>query len=570
LNWKELSQYVFSAPPYHEETWRHSCLPVIPGERQLKSGSVTADRKRGAPALKTHLFDDSILATTEAALNFITNILDSSTTYSIIGKAMDGTIVLWNEGARRLYGYEAEEVVGKLNAALLHAPQEVLSGRPRQILDAALQDGKWEGTVQRVRRNGEQFSARVVVTPRFDSSGKPIGFLLISKDISEELRLAAQLESANKDLREQIAHRQEAETTLLHTQEAMIAHAREMEEIAFQMRQLTEMTDLLQSCASSDETRQVAKQALHQFFPEEAGIIYLSTEPGGLLEIFTSWNIANLIPNERENFEPHECWALRRGRPHVIGIDSAALKCSHLQDREHGGSICVPMMARGQSFGVFLLAWTVIDSQSSSPRHAFRQSQAVGVAHIIALAISNVRLREALKEQTIRDPLTGLYNRRYLEDSLHREICRAQRSQSSIGIIMIDIDNFKQFNDTFGHAMGDQMLRALGVYLKALVRPEDIPSRYGGEEFTLVLPGASSEIVRERAEKLRNGFRNVPSSFGLALGNAIETLSLSVGVSVFPEHGDSVKQVLKAADQALYEAKTNGKDRVMLAVKAHA
>ena len=113
------------------------------------------------------------------------------------------------------------------------------------------------------------------------------------------------------------------------------------------------------------------------------------------------------------------------------------------------------------------------------------------MAETIALAVSNVRLREALREQTIRDPLTRLYNRRYLEDSLNREISRARRAGSSVGIIMIDIDNFKLFNDSLGHPMGDQLLCSLGTYLNARVRPEDIPSRLGGDEFTVLLSGAS-------------------------------------------------------------------------------
>src|SRR6476661_7178217 len=131
--------------------------------------------------MATKLFDSAIVGTAEQALDFIGNILESSTEYSVIGKDLEGKILLWNEGARRLYGYEPEEVVGKANSSILHVPEDVASGRPREIMDAALRDGKWEGTIQRARKNGQQFTARVVITPRRDSRGKAIGFLLISK-----------------------------------------------------------------------------------------------------------------------------------------------------------------------------------------------------------------------------------------------------------------------------------------------------------------------------------------------------------------------------------------------------
>ncbi|HEX3371947.1 MAG TPA: sensor domain-containing diguanylate cyclase, partial [Candidatus Acidoferrales bacterium] len=390
-----------------------------------------------------------------------------------------------------------------------------------------------------------------------------IGILLISKDISQEIRMTLELESTNNHLREQILQRQIAETALMQSHQELIVRSVELEQTASQMRRLVEMSDLLQSCASSDEARQVAEKALTKFFPAEAGTIYLASELSGTLETFASWNNANLALDE--SFGPQECWALRRGRPHIFTIDGAATRCTHVRDKKAEASICAPMSGQGKSLGVFHMEWREGDTGASSSRTEDRQSLAAGVADIIALAISNVRLREALKDQTIHDPLTGLYNRRYLEDSLHREISRARRSGASVGFIMFDVDNFKQFNDTHGHQLGDQLLRALGNYLKALVRPEDIPCRYGGEEFTLVMPGASREIARERAEKARRGFQNLRLSDRLGLGNAVDAVTISAGVAVFPEHGNEVNQVLKAADEALYEAKRAGKDRVEMA-----
>ena len=145
--------------------------------------------------MNSPLFDRKIVGNAEEALDLIGNMLQSSTEYSIIGKDLEGKILLWNEGARRLYGYEPEEIVGKANSAILYTPEDVLAGKPRESLDAVLRDGKWEGTIRRVRKDGRQFTARVVITPRRDALGRPIGFLVISKDISEEIRLTEQLKA---------------------------------------------------------------------------------------------------------------------------------------------------------------------------------------------------------------------------------------------------------------------------------------------------------------------------------------------------------------------------------------
>ncbi|MFZ2853350.1 MAG: PAS domain S-box protein [Rhodocyclaceae bacterium] len=145
--------------------------------------------------MSANLFDSAIVGDSASAVDFITNILQASTEYSIIGKSLDGTIQLWNEGARRLYGYEPEEVVSKANSDILHVPEDVQAGKPAQILAAALESGKWEGTLQRLRKNGERFTARIVITPRLDAAGQPIGFLLMSKDISDEVRLTDELKA---------------------------------------------------------------------------------------------------------------------------------------------------------------------------------------------------------------------------------------------------------------------------------------------------------------------------------------------------------------------------------------
>ena len=167
-----------------------------------------------------------------------------------------------------------------------------------------------------------------------------------------------------------------------------------------------------------------------------------------------------------------------------------------------------------------------------------------------------------LREQSTRDFLTGLYNRRYLEETLERELLRASRKHLSLGIIMLDVDDFKRINDTSGHAAGDAILRELGNLLREHVRGEDIPSRYGGDEFIIVLPGASREVTQKRAELLRENIRQVHIQYE---GQILEAVTLSLGVAVFPEGGVTSAAILRAVDDALYRAKRDGRDQVVLA-----
>jgi diguanylate cyclase (GGDEF)-like protein/PAS domain S-box-containing protein len=167
-----------------------------------------------------------------------------------------------------------------------------------------------------------------------------------------------------------------------------------------------------------------------------------------------------------------------------------------------------------------------------------------------------------LRELSVRDHLTGLFNRRYMEETLERELLRASRKGLSLGILMIDVDDFKQFNDNFGHAAGDAILRELGALVLGHFRGEDVACRYGGDEFIIVLLDASREMTRKRAELLCEHTRHLNIQFE---GQVFETITLSIGIAAFPEHGTTSAEILKAADTALYRAKHEGRDRVIVA-----
>jgi diguanylate cyclase (GGDEF)-like protein len=219
------------------------------------------------------------------------------------------------------------------------------------------------------------------------------------------------------------------------------------------------------------------------------------------------------------------------------------------------------MTAQGEMFGVLHLR-----SGSLRPERPDQRGILLTTGDDIALAFANLRLRETLRDQSIRDPLTGLYNRRYMEESLEREVRRAARGQHSLGIVMMDLDHFKEFNDAYGHAAGDALLRELGGLFRSFVRAEDIACRYGGEEFTLILPEATLDGARQRAERLREGVKQLHVKPPL---EGLSAVTLSLGVAAFPDHGTSGDVLLRLADRALYQAKAEGRDRTCVASLPH-
>jgi diguanylate cyclase (GGDEF)-like protein len=241
-------------------------------------------------------------------------------------------------------------------------------------------------------------------------------------------------------------------------------------------------------------------------------------------------------------FLPKDCWALRRGRRHFHADNGVS--CNHIPPNEAiAATLCIPMIAQGETIGLFYLSTNTAIALPES-----KQQLARTLAEQVGLAIANLRLQETLQQQSIRDPLTGLFNRRYLEESLNQELSRAQRQQQQIGVIMIDIDHFKKFNDTYGHDAGDYVLQTVGTLLKKYVRGSDIACRYGGEEMILVLPDSTLESTGIRAEAIREAIAQITLSHNSQL---LGSLTASFGVASFPQHGVTGNAVIQSADAAL-------------------
>jgi diguanylate cyclase (GGDEF)-like protein len=242
-------------------------------------------------------------------------------------------------------------------------------------------------------------------------------------------------------------------------------------------------------------------------------------------------------------------------------------KCLHVDANIKGSYLCVPLTAQGENIGLLYLEKLSVGERTTEANKTLSgitKSQlklARTMAEHISLSLANLKLRETLRHQAIRDALTGLFNRRYLQETLDREIYRAQRQESTLGVVMLDVDHFKIFNDTYGHEAGNRLLSILGRYLRGSIRAEDIPCRYGGEEFTLILPDISPEVLLERAETIRKGVKDLEVLFQDKLLGGV---TISLGLSYFPQHGENSEALLQAADAALYQAKRNGRNRVVM------
>ena len=353
--------------------------------------------------------------------------------------------------------------------------------------------------------------------------------------------LAEELEAA----RDELEHRVRTRTA-------------EIERINRDLMQLTELGNLLQTCGTREEAYAVVRHGVTVIFAGLSGAVYLFNASRNLLENVVSWG----EQSAQALLSPEDCWGLRQGRLHMLSGDGVGVRCAHV---EQGAceSICVPMAAQGETIGLLHLTRDGKSSgQSTSLVADATQQLSAAVGTEIALSLANLELRETLRRQALRDPLTGLYNRRFVEDWIEREMNRAEHAGTSLGVLMADVDHFKQVNDLYGHDAGDQVLAAVGGAIRDSVRAGDVPCRYGGEEFLVLLTDISIEDLLTRAETLRS---NVERLHVQHEAHVMPAVTLSVGAALYPQHGEVATDVIRAADTALYAAKRAGRNRVMLA-----
>jgi diguanylate cyclase (GGDEF)-like protein len=369
-----------------------------------------------------------------------------------------------------------------------------------------------------------------------------------------------QLADAMALLKQEIRERKQLEERLRQSNEELLLRLAELEQSDRDHLTLGKLSNYLKSCISSDEACTVITAFCPQLIPSDVGTLYRINSPGGYLERVAGWG--ETIQGEKL-FTVQDCWGLRRGQLHWTSGARTGLLCQHATGSAEPifPYMCVPLVAHGETVGLLFLQrlHTAADAREIGASLESKLSLATAVGEEISLALANLKLRDTLRQQSLRDPLTGLYNRRFLEEYLVHERVRATRKNRPLSVIMLDIDHFKRVNDTFGHDAGDAVLRRMGLVLQGHVRGSDIACRIGGEEFALLLPEASLVIAYQRAERILDTVRHMQIKHR---GQTLGAITVSLGVAAFPKHGDTPEALIRAADQALYQAKQGGRNKL--------
>ena len=320
---------------------------------------------------------------------------------------------------------------------------------------------------------------------------------------------------------------------------------------------LSRMTQRLQGCDTMDDLKDVVQRFVPEITPGLAGRLYLLDRQRNMVVEACGWQNAG---HSRAEFSALACWALRRGLPHRPAGDNVDVPCDHVDRSDAAAPIdtlCLPLTAQRETLGLLYFEAPAGNPGALSGPEIYLDM----LAENIGLAIANLQLRETLREMALADPLTGLSNRRQLDQLLGIQIAQAERLGQDLGCLMIDVDHFKRFNDVHGHDAGDTVLREVGKVLAGVTRDAGLAFRYGGEEFMLLLPGLSVEGATERAEEIRT--RVAALALGSEAGN-MGPITVSIGVAITPLHCPP-DRLVRTADAALLRAKAMGRDRVEVA-----
>jgi diguanylate cyclase (GGDEF)-like protein/PAS domain S-box-containing protein len=471
-------------------------------------------------------------------LNEQTTYLDSLIQNSPLGIVVldpKGHVELTNSAFEELFQYDRYELAA-MDFGNMGAPDGDTTDSAR-LIPQIFAGNALRRTVRQRRKDGQLLHLALHGVP-LQLNGEVRGAYLIYQDVSEQVRTAE-------------AQHQHAES--------LDQLVKELELRTKQMTALNEMGSLLECSGTVKEACAVVTQSIRKLFPEAlSGALYLFKSSRNLVEAALRWGTIGC--SSKPTFAPESCWSLRRGQPHWSERPGMDVSCQHLAESSTTECLCVPMVAQGNTIGILHLefesATKGYDSNGDSLRNS-HQRLATSVASQIALSLASLQLRETLREQSIRDPLTRLFNRRFLEESLERELLLASRKKQSVGVLFLDLDHFKRFNDTFGHDAGDMVLQSLADLFRSFFRATDLCCRYGGEEFAIILPESSSQDAVTRANALRSEVKKLRLHYK---GQILGSLTLSAGVAAFPEHGSSSEELLRIADRCLYESKRLGRD----------
>ncbi|WP_211295075.1 sensor domain-containing diguanylate cyclase [Novosphingobium guangzhouense] len=368
-------------------------------------------------------------------------------------------------------------------------------------------------------------------------------------------RLAGGYNAMAEELEAAVADQHESQDRLHVANAELSRNSETLRERGEVIELLGGMAHRMQAARTDEELAAIIRVFVPRVLPEIPGALYAHNNSRNLLVPIAAWGGLEVAT---AGFAPDQCWALRRGQSHFVIEADSDIVCAHVgDDADHYH--CEPLLAGGEVIGVLYLKGVV------GTENRFRLTV---LTENIASALVNHRLQRGLREQTIRDPLTGLFNRRYMEETLALEIARASRSGSPLSLVMCDVDHFKRFNDEFGHDAGDAVLQAVAAEMRSRFRDGDVVCRFGGEEFTIIAPGTSALVLASRVDAVRQAISELTVHQG---GRTLGSMTMSFGIASWE---DSMERdgstLIKAADAALYRAKREGRNRVIVDARSEA
>lgn len=425
-------------------------------------------------------------------------------------------------------------------------------------------------------KNGD-YSARVKVDFRdeFGRLGKAFNEMAEALSLSheKELHYLKKERKINSVLKKTVKKRIEAEKSLIENQrelenivkertaalskanQSLVATIRELNYKRRASSTLSKMSDNLYKCDDINSTFNVVGEACSDLFSEFSGAILAYDDSKGYLKPVYQWNSKGVL---------HGALPVKKcpGMLYREKIKNEKSKkgsfCSHINRYENRSFYCVPVFNMGDNIGMISINAPMDNSEINDRKWQEMEITLSAVTDYFKAAFINLSLKNRLTKESIQDKLTGLYNRRFMEISLKKEVSRAKRTNSFLGVLMFDVDFFKRFNDEYGHESGDKILREIGRWLLNNLRKEDIICRYGGEEFLVILPGIVPENMAVRAESIRKGIKeNVKVKYE----NKVLSVTVSIGACCLK--GEYLDETLVSiADDALYKAKKLGRNRI--------
>ncbi|MGK7955172.1 MAG: diguanylate cyclase [Crocosphaera sp.] len=446
-----------------------------------------------------------------------------------------GKLLRFNEKFSQIIGYSTEELKEKRLEEII-VTQE-LSNYQKQF-KKLLTNRLKTLTIEQQLLGADDYIVWVNITVSVihKKDGRPDYLLGIVEDIQERKQTEIELKQANQQFKkivEQLADQNQKRTLL------------------------SRVNQYLQTCNNIEEAYKILADLIQPLFRDCSLGIYQLNDHQTMATLVSS---SGDHLNSKKEFRVCECWALRQGKAHYNNINHSQLFCPHVETNlMTKATLCYPIIAQGKTLGIIHVSATDITKLTRET-----ENLAETVSDYITLSLANLKLQEDLKQQSIRDSLTGLYNRRYLYEFLKKEVVKAERYKTEIGIILMDVDHFKKINDNYSHALGDVVLEDIGEFLRNNIRESDIACRYGGEEFILIFPHAGLENTYKRAETLRQKIKHLHFRYQQ---HHLKTITVSVGVANFPQHGATGEQIVHHADLALYAAKNQGRDRTVIYTK---